>query len=151
MKLLPRDGHPSIIIFDNGNCASLPYALDNRKSYEGKLLIKDSETIVDTACYKIQKTDYICYVIKNKNDCYEILTCPIREELGDMEKSKLNKIKVTREDICDMHVVGTFISVDENFAVYFMCKSTIKYLNYLFPYLSCNRKMERNFGFSKFL
>ncbi|XP_023937717.2 nucleolar protein 11 [Bicyclus anynana] len=120
MKLIPRDSEPSIIIFENGNCASLAYALDNRKTYENKLLVKDSENIVDVACYKIHKTDYICYVIKNSKDSYDIMTCSLRDELGDMEKSKLNKIKVARTDSTNAHVIGKFISIEQNSAVYFM-------------------------------
>lgn len=119
LKLLPRNEQSSLIIFNNGNCASLAYALDNRKSYEGKFLVKESETIIDTAVYTIQNTDYICYVIKNSKDSYDILTCPLREELGDMEKSKLSRIKVERNE--DAYVVGELVS-NHNLSVYFLCK-----------------------------
>ncbi|CAH2237096.1 nucleolar protein 11 [Pararge aegeria] len=124
MKLIPREDEPSVIVFENGNCASLPYALDNRKTYENKLLVKDSETIVEIACYKVQKTDYICYVIKRNKNLYEIITCPIREELGDMEISKINRVKVVRADSKEAHIVGKFISADENPAIYFMWSDT---------------------------
>ncbi|XP_045450813.1 nucleolar protein 11 [Melitaea cinxia] len=117
-KLIPRENRPSLIIFNNGNCASLPYALDNRKTYESKQLIKESDSIIDVACFSVELTDYVCYVVKNAKDNYEILLCPIREELGDMEKSKLNKIKVSRPD--DVYVVGELISVDDNYCVYFL-------------------------------
>ncbi|CAH2090715.1 unnamed protein product [Euphydryas editha] len=117
-KLIPRENRSSLIIFDKGNCASLPYGLDNRKTYESKQLIKDSESIIDIACFSIETTDYICYVVKNTKNNYEILTCPIREELGDMEKSKLNKIKVSRPE--DVYVVGELISIDDNYCVYFL-------------------------------
>ncbi|XP_034831433.1 nucleolar protein 11 [Maniola hyperantus] len=120
MKLIPRNCEPPLIVFESGNSASLPYALDNRKTYNTKLLIKDSETIVDTGYYNIQKTDYICYLIKNNKGSYEIMTCPIREELGDMEKSKLNRIKVTRAEGTKAHIVGELISSDNNLAIYFM-------------------------------
>lgn len=118
--MIPRENCPSLIIFENGNCASLPYALDNRKTYESKQLIKESDSIIDVACFSVESTDYVCYVVKNAKDNYEILLCPIREELGDMEKSKLNKIKVSRPD--DVYVVGELISVDDNYCVYFLCK-----------------------------
>lgn len=124
--MIPRENRPSLIIFNNGNCASLPYALDNRKTYESKQLIKESDSIIDVACFSVELTDYVCYVVKNAKDNYEILLCPIREELGDMEKSKLNKIKVSRPD--DVYVVGELISVDDNYCVYFLCK----YIYYFF-------------------
>ncbi|XP_050351712.1 nucleolar protein 11 [Nymphalis io] len=117
-KLISRSKQSSLIIFENGNCASLPYALDNRKSYENKQLIKESETIVDIACYSIATTDYICYVTKNTKNSYDIITCTIREELGDMDKSKLNKIKVSRSE--DVYVVGELISPEEKPCVYFL-------------------------------
>ncbi|XP_038223310.1 nucleolar protein 11 [Zerene cesonia] len=107
LKLVARTNDTALIIFENGNCASLPYGVDNRKTYENKLLIKESETIIDVACCSIDKKEYVCYVLKNKKDAYEILTCPIREELGDLEKAKLNRIKVTRSE--DVYVVGHLI------------------------------------------
>ncbi|XP_026733411.1 uncharacterized protein LOC113497858 [Trichoplusia ni] len=116
LRLLPRTNQSSLIIFANGNCAALPYALDNRKTYESKSLLKETDTIVDAACYTVNKTDYICYIIKNNKDGYEILNCQLRDELGDMDRSKLTKTKITRRD--DVHVVGKFISTKENHAVY---------------------------------
>ncbi|CAG4963131.1 unnamed protein product [Colias eurytheme] len=107
LKLVARTNDTALIIFENGNCASLPYGVDNRKSYENKLLIKESETIIDVACCTIDKMEYVCYVLKNKKDSYEIITCPIRDELGDLEKAKLNRLKVTRSD--DVYVVGHLI------------------------------------------
>lgn len=83
-------------------------------------MVKESETIVDTAVYTIQNTDYICYVIKNSKDSYDVLTCPVREELGDMEKSKLSRTKVARPD--DVYVVGELINTIDNLSVYFLCK-----------------------------
>ncbi|XP_045767024.1 nucleolar protein 11 [Maniola jurtina] len=120
MKIIPRNHQPPLIIFESGNCASLPYALDNRKTYDSKLLVKDSETIVDTGYYNIDKTDYICYLIKSNKSSYDIMTCPIREELGDMEKSKLNRIKVTRAEGNKAHIVGELIDSDNNFTIYFI-------------------------------
>ncbi|XP_026487255.2 nucleolar protein 11 [Vanessa tameamea] len=117
-KLISRGNQSSLIIFENGNCASLPYALDNRKSYENKQLIKESETIVDIACYSIATNDYICYVTKNNKKTYDIITCTIREELGDIDKSKLNKTKVSRPE--DVYVVGELISTGDKPCVYFL-------------------------------
>ncbi|XP_072947298.1 nucleolar protein 11 [Epargyreus clarus] len=117
-KLLPR-GNTSLIIFENGNCASLTYALDNRKSYENKLLIKDSEVIVEAACYTKNNVDHICYIVKNSKGNYEVLVCPLREELGDMERSKLMRVKVTRPE--DVSVVGKFININsKSCEVYFL-------------------------------
>lgn len=119
LKLIPRNKQSSVIVFSNGNCASLPYALDNRKTYESKSLLKDTDTIIEAACYSINKTDYICYIINNK-DGYEILNCPLRDELGDMDRSKMVKTKITRPD--DVYVVGKFICTEENNAVYILCE-----------------------------
>ncbi|XP_032520296.2 uncharacterized protein LOC116772284 [Danaus plexippus] len=115
---LQQKGDNTIIIFENGYCASLSYALENRKTYEGKPLIKDAETVVDSACFTLDKTDYICYVIKNTSNNYEILTSPLREELGDMDKSKICKVKVTRPH--DVYVVGKLINIDESPSVYIL-------------------------------
>lgn len=120
LKLLPRQNQSPLIIFSNGNCASLPYALDNRKTYESNSLLKDTDSIVDTACYTINKTDYICYIIKNNKDGYEILNCPLRDELGDMDRSKLTKTKIVRPE--DVYIVGKFISTEGKNAIYILCK-----------------------------
>lgn len=121
LKIIPRGNKPSIVVFSNGNCAALPFAIENRKSYESKSLLKNSEIIVDTACYAQHETDYITYVIKNSKDLYEIINCPVRHELGDLEKSKLNRIKIHRPD--DVYVVGELISTqDKAMVVYVLCK-----------------------------
>lgn len=128
MKIIPRTKQSPLIVFSNGNCASLPYALDNRKTYEGKSLLKDTDSIVETATYTINKTDFICYILKNNKDAYEILNCPLRDELGDMDRSKLTRTKITRPD--DVYVVGKFICTEEKNAVYILCKFKIMY-NYI--------------------
>ncbi|CAB3222051.1 unnamed protein product [Arctia plantaginis] len=116
LKVLPRDNQSALVIFSNGNCASLPYALDNRRTYENKSLIKDTDTIVESACYTINKTDHICHIVKNIKDEYEILNCALRDELGDLERSKLTKTKIVRPD--DVYVVGKFICTEGKNAVY---------------------------------
>lgn len=124
LKIIPREEQPSIIVFSNGNCAALPYAIDNRKTYESKSLFKDSEVIVDAACYKQHETDYIIYVVKNGKDLYEIINCPVRHELGDLERFKLNRIKIKRPD--NVYVVGELISTqDKTMVVYVLCKYKI--------------------------
>lgn len=120
LKLVPREDQASLIIFANGNCASLPYAIDNRKTYESKSVIKETETIVDVASYVLNEMNCISYVIKNSKDSYEIVTCPVREELGDLEKSKLSKVKIFRPE--DVHVVGELINTDKILAVFVLCK-----------------------------
>ncbi|XP_063623586.1 nucleolar protein 11 [Cydia splendana] len=99
---------PGLIIFANGNCASLTYALENRNSYDGKATIKDADEIVAVSTYK-DRGNNICCVVKNKQD-YEIIQCPLRVELGDMDKSKLQRVKVTRPDV---YVVGQLIHASE--------------------------------------
>ncbi|KAM3958577.1 nucleolar protein 11 [Aphomia sociella] len=109
LKLVQRQNQPPLILFTNGNCASLPYALENRKTYEGKSILKDTEEIVDIACLSIDKTDFICYVTKCKKDKFEIVHCQIQDEIGDLDKSKLTRIKITRQE--DVYVVGELIVV----------------------------------------
>lgn len=107
MKLIPREDQSSLIIFSNGNSASLPYAIENRKTYESKSLLKDTDEIVEIVWYKLKKTDYICYVLKTTEE-YEIVNCPIRDELGDLVRSKLTRVKITRGD-ANVKVVGRYI------------------------------------------
>ncbi|XP_047993297.1 uncharacterized protein LOC125231771 [Leguminivora glycinivorella] len=95
---------PGLIIFANGNCASLTYALENSNSYDGKATIKDAAEIISVRTFK-DKGNNICFVVKNNQD-YEIIQCPLRVELGDMDKSKLQRVKVTRPDV---NVVGQLI------------------------------------------
>lgn len=118
LKVIPRSKQSPLIVFSNGNCASLPYALDNRKTYESKSLLKDTDTIVDTACFTVNKTDFVCYIVKNNKDHYEIINCPLRDELGDMDRSKLTRTKVTRPE--DVYVVGKYICTEEKNAVYIL-------------------------------
>lgn len=132
LKVVPRAKQSALIIFSNGNCASLPYALDNRKTYESKSLLKDTDTIVESACYTVNKTDFICYIVKNSKDSYEILNCPLRDELGDMDRSKLVRIKITRPD--DVYVVSKFICTEEKNAVYILCKESFSYKISLYMY-----------------
>ncbi|KAG6456831.1 hypothetical protein O3G_MSEX009992 [Manduca sexta] len=109
LKLIPRDNQSPLVIFSNGNCSSLSYAIENRKTYEGKPLVKETETVVDVASYTHNNENYICYIVKNNKDAYEIVSCPVKEELGDLERAKLNKIKITRDDV---YVVGKLICVE---------------------------------------
>lgn len=121
LKIIPRGDQPSIVVYSNGNCAALPYAIDNRKTYESKSLLKESENIVDAACYVQNGTDYITYVVKNSKDLHEIINCPLKHELGDLERSKLRRIKISRPD--DVYVVGELISTqDKAMVVYVLCK-----------------------------
>ncbi|XP_041986875.1 nucleolar protein 11 [Aricia agestis] len=115
LKILPRQGS-SLIIFENGNCASLSYALENRKTFENQQLIKDTEKIVSVTSYSAKKSDYVCYIIQHKKN-YEILCCPLRDELGDMDKSKINRVKVARDEA---YVVGKLISTKVKPCVYFL-------------------------------
>lgn len=124
LKIIPRGEQPSIVVFSDGNCAALPYAIDNRKTYEIKSILKDSEIIVDSACYAQNGTGYITYVIKTNKDLHEIINCPVRHELGDLERTKLSRIKINRPD--DVYVVGELISTqDKAMVVYVLCKYEI--------------------------
>ncbi|XP_028175263.1 uncharacterized protein LOC114363665 [Ostrinia furnacalis] len=118
LKLVPRYGEPALVIFENGNCAALPYALENRKTYESKGQIKDSESIVDVATYSVNNVGHVCYITKDGKDRQEIVVSPLREELGDMEKSKLSKVKITRPD--DVYVVGKLINTKDKPTVYIL-------------------------------
>ncbi|XP_026327923.1 uncharacterized protein LOC113236137 isoform X2 [Hyposmocoma kahamanoa] len=124
LKIIPRGQQPSIIVFSNGNCGALPYAIDNRKTYESKSILKDSEVIVDAACYMQNGIDYITYVIKNSKDLYEIINCPVRHELGDLERSKISRIKINRPD--DVYVVGELISTQDKAMVVYVLWSDSK-------------------------
>ncbi|KOB70990.1 Nucleolar protein 11 [Operophtera brumata] len=114
LKLIPRETTAPLVVFTNGNSASLPYAIDNRKTYESKSLLRDTDKIVDLSCWKLNATDYICYVIKSE-DVFEIVSCSLRDELGDLDKSNFNREKITRSDgayvvgelVHKQHVIGT--------------------------------------------
>jgi hypothetical protein len=118
--LIVRHDQPSLIIFENGNCASLPYAIENRKTYDSKSFLKENETIIDTSSYTLNNVSYVCYVVKDLKDRYEVITAPTREELGDLEKSKIVKTKIARQD--DVYIVGEHISCVTKPAVYVLCK-----------------------------
>ncbi|XP_061714785.1 nucleolar protein 11 [Cydia pomonella] len=120
---------PGLIIFANGNCASLTYALENRNSYDGKAIIKDADEIVAVSTCKI-KGNNICYVVKNELD-YEIIQCPLRVELGDMDKSKLHRVKVTRPDV---YVISQLISASEKMVYILWSDSKITAYNLLRRY-----------------
>ncbi|CAK1585859.1 unnamed protein product [Parnassius mnemosyne] len=117
LKLLTRGDQSPLVIFSNGNCASLSYAMDNRKGFESKSLVKEIDIIIDAAYYNLNNTSNICYILKN-NSNYEIFTCPLREELGDLEKSKVHKVKILRPE--DVHIVGHLISTTEKLGVYIL-------------------------------
>lgn len=121
LKILYREKQSSLIILENGNCVSLSYGLDNRKSLEGKSLLKSTDDIVDVASYTHEGVEYICYIIKNAQDKYEIVNCPLRNEIGDLEKQKFNKIKIVRNE-SDIYVVGKLINTTEYFCVYILCE-----------------------------
>ncbi|CAG9794099.1 unnamed protein product [Diatraea saccharalis] len=116
LKLMAAPLKSPLIIFENGNTASLPYALENRKTYENIPLIKENENIVDTSSYTLNNIRYVCYVTKDGKNRYEIISAPIREELGDLEKSKITKIKISRKE--NVYVVGELISCIDRPAVY---------------------------------
>ncbi|XP_050665742.1 nucleolar protein 11 [Leptidea sinapis] len=119
-KLIPfvnGSNKTSIIIFENGNCASLTYGIDNRKTFEVKSFIKDTDILVDVIAYSVKNKDYICHVVKNQKGRYEIINCPLRDELGDLEMAKLNRVKVTRTE--QQFVVGYLLSA-HNYQVYFL-------------------------------
>ncbi|CAG9088657.1 unnamed protein product [Plutella xylostella] len=119
LKLLPRKDQPSLVVFTNGNCTSLSYGLENRKTFEGKAIIKNLENIVEAAYYSVDNTDHICFITQNNKDKYEIVFCPLRNELGDLEKAKLNRVKVERPEH-DVYVVGKLISADDHPVVYIL-------------------------------
>lgn len=108
LTIIPRDTAAPLIVFTNGNCACLPYAIENRKTYESKSLLRDSDKIVDLSCWKFNATDNICFVVKNDGE-YEIVSCSLRDELGDLEKSNFSREKITRSDGDDVHVVGKLV------------------------------------------
>ncbi|CAK1544827.1 unnamed protein product [Leptosia nina] len=113
LKVIPRHNQTSLIIFENGNCASLPYGIENRKTYESKLFIKESETIIEVGSYNSDKQEYICFILKSKStkrERYEILTCAVRDELGDLEKANVIREKVSRTD--NVFVVGQLVKND---------------------------------------
>lgn len=110
------------MIFTNGNSASLPYAIENRKTYESKSLLKDSDQIIDVACWKFNATDCICYIIKNEGG-FEIVSCSLRDELGDLDKSNFNREKIIRRDADDAVVVGKLVHKQN---VYVLCRYPIK-------------------------
>ncbi|XP_004924174.2 nucleolar protein 11 [Bombyx mori] len=110
LKLLPRKKRSPLIIFSDGNCSSLSYAIENRKSFENKPVFKETETIVDISYYG-KYSDCICYITKSNKDTFDIVTCPLREELCDLERTKLNRTKILRDDV---NVVGKIICMETN-------------------------------------
>ncbi|KAJ0178047.1 hypothetical protein K1T71_005870 [Dendrolimus kikuchii] len=117
-KLVIRGQQSPLLIFANGNCAALTYAVDNRKSFESKSILKETDVIIDHLWHLIEETkqEYICYIIKNSKEEFEILHCMLREEFSDLDKSKMNRIKVSREGV---YVVGQLANKDK-LAVYIL-------------------------------
>lgn len=120
LRVLHRKKQSSLIILVNGNCVSLTYGLENRKSLEGKSLLKPSDSIVDVDSYTHNGIDYICYIIKNAQNKFEIASCSLRNEIGDLEKPKFFKTKIARVEN-DVTIVGKIICTN-NFCVYVLCK-----------------------------
>lgn len=118
--MVPRENESSLVIFENGNSASLPYALENRKTYESKSSVKENDSIIDIATYVLNNTGHICYIVKDAKNRYEIINSPLRHELGDLEKFKVSKVKVSRSE--DVYVVGELICTSEKPTVYILCK-----------------------------
>lgn len=117
LQIVQRSSSP-LIIFSNGNTASLPYGIENRKTYESKCLLRDTDKIVDLSCWTFNATDYICYVVKNEGG-YEVVSCSLRVELGDLDRSNLHREKVVRSDADDVYVVGQLVYKN---SVYILCK-----------------------------
>ncbi|KAL4719177.1 hypothetical protein ACJJTC_017601 [Scirpophaga incertulas] len=122
LQVLTRNKHCPLIIFENGNCASLPYALENRKTYTSKSIIKDNENIVDACSYTLNNLDYVCYIVKDFKNRYEIVSSPAREELGDLDKSKIVKVKITRQE--NVNVVGMLATYTQRPIIYVLWSDT---------------------------
>lgn len=89
-------------------------------------MIKAQDVITNADCYSQDGVDYICYLVKNPEDQYEIITCSLRNEIGDLSRAKMSKIKVCSLD-SDAHVIGKLICPDDTPTVYIMCMYSLKY------------------------
>lgn len=94
--------------------------MDKSKSLQSKSILKDSDVIIDYIWHIIEETkqEYICYIIKNSKEEFEILHCLLREEFSDLDKSTINRTKVSRDGV---YVVGQLAS-KEKLAVYILCE-----------------------------
>ncbi|CAH2039177.1 unnamed protein product, partial [Iphiclides podalirius] len=65
LKLITRENQSPLIIFTNGNCASLSFALDNRKSFESKSIVREAGQmmciLLATLLAPLRNWVFMCY------------------------------------------------------------------------------------------
>lgn len=109
LKVIRDAEGKSTIIFKDGDCAALAYALYARKNLEPATIVDQAQTIIDVAIFALQDKNYIAYICKRDVD-YCITTCELNTDINTPFLETMKKVEIQREELIGGKVVGVTIS-----------------------------------------
>lgn len=121
--MIPYVDNTTILIFKDGSCAALSYALEAKKNLESVNLLEKDETILKADIFESKKEKHVCYITKSSNGSFSIITCQLETDINTVNLESLKCVRVERTDLPNGKVIGISISSKAEVPqVHIMCK-----------------------------
>ena len=109
-SILTLEGFPPVVLLQNGNTASLKWALSNRQSWSCKGILKPKESLLKCQMVNIKYKTYLCILSKLEN-AFSYILMPLEDEtyIGKVDQVKRIDLKRDSETL-----VGHAVIQDKN-------------------------------------
>ncbi|XP_051173687.1 nucleolar protein 11 [Leptopilina boulardi] len=95
-SILTLEGFPPVVLLQNGNTASLKWALKNRKNWSCKEILKSKETLLKSQLVNVNYKSYLCTLTKLDN-VYNYILMPLENDIFLGEAEKIIRIELKRD------------------------------------------------------
>ncbi|XP_015595313.1 nucleolar protein 11 [Cephus cinctus] len=105
--ILSLEGHPPVLVTQNGATASLEWALQNKKSWTSPGVLRENEKIVQCQLVSVNNGTYLCALTKAKAEhVYNYVTVGLKRSTYQEDPDQITRIELKRtsEDLMG-HVV----------------------------------------------
>lgn len=109
-SILTLEGFSPVVLLQNGNTASLEWALKNRQNWPCKEILKPKESLIKSQLINVKNKTYICTLSK-VDDVYNHTLMPLEEKTHFGKVDQIKRIKIERESET---LVGHVVMQDEN-------------------------------------
>ncbi|XP_033214003.1 uncharacterized protein LOC117171063 isoform X2 [Belonocnema kinseyi] len=109
-SILTLDGFPPVVLLQNGNTASLKWALSNRQNWSCEEILKPKEIFLKCQMVSVNHETYLCTLTQIDN-AYNYILIPLEDETYLRKVNQLKRVEIKRDS---QTLVGHVIMQDKN-------------------------------------
>lgn len=95
-SILILEGFPPVVLLQNGNTASLEWALKNKQNWSCKEILRPKETLLKSQLVNVNYKSYLCTLTKLDN-IFNYILMPLENDTFLGEADKIKRIELKRD------------------------------------------------------